>query len=227
MNVIKFNDNAELTGYVIEKYFVENQAKEIIIPSGSTPGFLYNRISSELDHSDINYYALDEWIGVSRDTIGSCHQMIVGDFTSKIKGDYNLLTFNGSNTYEQECERLKETTDKVQMDLAILGVGLNGHIGLNEHTDTTALPIIKTELDPITKKVANEKYFTESTLVEHGITFSLSYLLKAENVLVILNTPNKKEIWKTIKESEDQSIPAVYLKQFKNVTYLITSDLEA
>lgn len=227
MNVIKFKDNSELTAYVIDKYFVSNAAKEIIIPSGSTPEHLYKRISKELDHSGINYYALDEWIGVSRETIGSCHQMIVGDFASKIDGDYNLLTFDGTNSYEQECERLKPITDNVQMDLAILGVGLNGHIGLNEHTDTTDQPIIKTELDPITKKVANEKYFTESTIVENGITFSLSYLVKAKDVLVILNTPNKKEIWKTIQESDDQDIPAVYLKQFKNVTYLITSDLEA
>lgn len=226
MNVIKFNSNEELTKYVVDKYFIEKAAKEIIIPSGSTPEHLYNHISKELDHSNINYYALDEWIGVARETVGSCHQMIEKDFTSKIPGEYNLLTFDGSNTYEQECARLKPVTDNIQMDLSILGVGLNGHIGLNEHTDTTQEPIIKTELDPITKKVANEKYFTSTTVVENGITFSLSYLLKSKDVLVILNTPNKKDIWKTIQESENQDIPAVYLKQFKNVTYLITNDVE-
>lgn len=226
MNVIKFKDNDELTAYIIDKYFIEKKVKEIIIPSGSTPQNLYNRISSEIDHSDINYYALDEWLGVSKSTIGSCHQMIEADFTSKITGDYNLITFDGDNSYEQECARLKPITDNVQIDLAILGVGLNGHIGLNEHTDTTATPIIKTDLDPITKQVANEKYFTQSTAIENGITFSLNYLTTASDVLVLLNTPNKKEIWKTIQASENQDIPAVYLKQFKNVTFLITSDVE-
>lgn len=227
MNVIKFKDNDELTSYIIDKFFIEDAVKEIIIPSGSTPQNLYNRISSELDHSNINYYALDEWMGISKETTGSCHQMIEADFTSKIKGTYNFISFDGSNSYEQECLRLKPITDNLQMDLAILGVGLNGHIGLNEHTDTTDAPIIKTELDPITKKVANEKYFTQSTAIENGITFSLSYLTKAKDVLVVLNTPNKKEIWKTIQESNNQEIPAVYLKQFENVTFLITSDLEA
>ncbi|MFV0344494.1 MAG: 6-phosphogluconolactonase [Anaerocolumna sp.] len=226
MKVIKFKDNVELTEYIIDNYFVSNEAKEIIIPSGSTPKHLYKRISKEVDHSNINYYALDEWIGVSKKTIGSCHQMLKTDFTSKINGDYNLITFDGANSYEQEYERLKPITDKIQMDLAILGVGLNGHIGLNEHTNISNKPIIKTKLDPITKKVANEKYFTKNVEIEYGITFSLNYLVKAKNVIVILNTPNKRNIWKIIQESNDQDIPAVYLKQFKNVTFLITADVE-
>lgn len=227
MNVIKFKNNDELTDYVINEYFKAKKVRNIIIPSGSTPRNLYNKISKELEHSNINYYALDEWFGISRETVGSCYQMIDEDFASKIIGDYNLYTFDGENTYKNECERLKNITSDVQMDLAILGVGLNGHIGLNERTNMTNDPIIVTELDSITRKIANKKYFTKSTQIENGITFSLNYLIKAKDVLVILNSENKKDIWKVIQESKDENIPAVYLKQFENVRFLITDDVES
>lgn len=222
MNSKAFNNNREISSYIINHYLKD--AKNVIIPSGSTPEHLYQEISKTAAN-DIDYYALDEWLGVSQETIGSCHQMITKDFISNLEGDFNFYGFDGSKTFEENCEMFAKFTTEANVDVAILGVGLNGHIGLNEKTDTTTKPIIKTELESITKQVANEKYFTSDTEVTHGMTFSLDFLLKAKHVLVVLNTPNKKDIWKVINESSDTSIPAVYLKKFENVTFLVTKEL--
>lgn len=224
MNVIKFKDNHQLSQYVIDNYFLKD-SQNIIIPSGSTPQHLYKQLI-ELDvHKDKYYFGLDEWKGISKEKKGSCFEMLQTDFISKLPKNINFEYFNGLNEFTVEKQRFEEMLNGVQIDLAILGVGLNGHIGLNEKTIITDEMIIETKLDEVTKNVANQKYFKGDTKITNGYTFSLNYILQAKTVLIILNTSNKKEIWNIIQNSSDKNIPAVYLKKFDNVKYLVLEEL--
>jgi 6-phosphogluconolactonase/glucosamine-6-phosphate isomerase/deaminase len=88
-----------------------------------------------------------------------------------------------------------------------MGVGMNGHIGLNEpgidvREYSSVVPLSET-----TKKVG-QKYFETPTVLEEGITLGLGQIIKSERVIVVLLGSHKAEIVKKIVEETELNLPA-------------------
>jgi 6-phosphogluconolactonase/glucosamine-6-phosphate isomerase/deaminase len=115
----------------------------------------------------------------------------------KLRENQHYL-FNGMATDLQgECERM-DTAIGIRggLDFILVGIGLNGHIGLNEPGVSPDHYAHVTELAPTTREVG-QKYFQENTSLTKGITLGLRYLLEAGTALLIANGEKKATIIRT------------------------------
>lgn len=219
MKIKIFEDNIELSKQLCLDV-LENE--EIIIPSGSTPIEMYKQIVA-YNLEDKVFIQLDEWVGIGPNTAGSCNQMLMNDFVKKGE-EINLKAIDGTVDLAIIIEQMRNNLE-LGIDLSILGVGLNGHLGLNEPGVSYCEDVVVMPLSEKSKQVANNKYFKSETTIEYGVTYGIKALLASEKVIIVLNSLDKKSILSEIIHSNDQRIPAVYVKNMENVEFYVTKNI--
>jgi glucosamine-6-phosphate isomerase len=194
----------------------------ICVPSGDTPRLAFRRIvqmAKPNDFEQVMFVALDEWVGISLDNVGSCRYIVENEL---IKGlnirPEQIRYFDGlSADLAAECALTNEViAQHGGLDLMLVGLGMNGHIGLNEpHTSFDTYAHVS-ELAEITISVG-QKYFDGKTTLKQGITVGLRHLQEAKTVILIATGTKKTEIVKRVRSEEiSESLPASILKQHQN-----------
>ena len=98
------------------------------------------------------------------------------------------------------------------IDVAILGLGLNGHIGMNEPGTPVNSRAHVSELHPMTKEVG-QKYFRDKRDLSKGLTLGLANLLGSKHVMLMVNGAHKAAIVKEIMNTEiSEQLPASLLR---------------
>jgi 6-phosphogluconolactonase/glucosamine-6-phosphate isomerase/deaminase len=138
-------------------------------------------------------------------------------FPLKIQNDKIHFFDGASQDLVAECKRIDNfISEKGHIDLVMVGLGLNGHIGLNEPGVDFDLYSHFSPLDEKTKEVA-QKYFTDKVLLTKGITLGPRHLLEAEVAILIASGINKAEIIKKALEQEvSNSVPASILQNHRD-----------
>lgn len=232
MQITAFSNYEELSGYMAG--FVADSIKNnpdlvLCMASGSTPSLtcdlLVKKLKEEhIDHSKFTFIGLDEWVGLPPTNTGSCHYF----FHSKIFEPLQLKTsqyhlFNGmSDDLKNECLKMDRfISEKGGIDIMIVGVGMNGHIGFNEPgTSFSGLSHVA-ELEEITKSVG-QKYFTRPVELNKGITIGFGHLVNTKKVFLIANGIKKAEvIKKAVEGTVTTSFPASILQRHPDGIILI------
>ena len=136
--------------------------------SGDSPAGLYKKLvayiqENNVDISDLNFIGLDEWLGMNGNDEGSCRYHLNNQLFHPLDVDEkNIAFFDGrAINPEEECRRIDDSIKKHNgIDLAIVGLGMNGHVGMNEPGTSASLHSHVAEIDPITQQVG-QKYFKE------------------------------------------------------------------
>ena len=129
---------------------------------------------------------------------------------------YHLLNAMAEDL-DAECKKMDALIDdKGGIDVMLVGIGMNGHIGFNE----PGTPFNKfchiAELDDTTKTVG-QKYFKEQTALHQGITIGLGHLMNAKKVFLKADGKRKAEvIQKTVEGDITESFPASIMQQHAN-----------
>ena len=87
------------------------------------------------------------------------------------------------------------------IDIAIVGIGMNGHVGMNEPGTQQQLRSHVTEIHSETQKIG-QKYFKEKQHLTQGITLGLANILEARNIILLASGHHKAEIIKQVLEGE-------------------------
>ena len=206
MKLTTYSTEVELAKAVAEE-IVELLRKKpsavICLASGNSPKlscehFVRLAISGNLDTSKFFFIGLDEWIGVPPAMRGSCHY----DFQQRIFNPLNIPSsqyhlFNALATdLTVECDKMDSIiADKGGIDLMIVGIGMNGHIGFNEPGTKFELTSHLVQLDPITKTIG-QQYFDQQVQLEKGITLGFEHLLNSKRVLLLANGISKAQVIK-------------------------------
>ena len=235
MKVQIYKDYASLSLFAAEeiiRLIKEKPATVICLASGDSPKLtceLFTKKAKEenLDTSKFFFIGLDEWVGLAPDTAGSCHN----DFKKRIFEPLDLSSlqyhlFNGlSDNLENECAAMdKIIYEKGGIDLMIVGIGMNGHIGFNE--PGTAFDNLShvINLDEITKSVG-QKYFNNPVKLSKGITIGFGHLLNAKKVFLMASGLRKAEvIKKTIEGLVTESFPASIMQKHADGFILIDEE---
>lgn len=197
--------------------------------SGASPAGLYKLIVQSTLKTDHWYFVgLDEWVGMNAIDEGSCRWHLDKDLFDplKVKKD-QLCFFDGRATDLQVACKLAESFIEKQegIDLAIIGLGLNGHAGMNEPGVNPSLHSHLVELHPQTILSA-QKYFTTATVLEKGITLGIANLMEAKTVMLIVSGSAKAAIVKKVLEGEiSTEVPASLLR--KHPGFKVYLDKEA
>jgi glucosamine-6-phosphate isomerase len=204
----------------------------LCIASGDSPAGLYQNIADksdkkELDISGWSFIGLDEWVGMNGNNEGSCRYHLDQQFFRPLKiTDDKIFFFDGQEKdLEKECNDAESfIAQHSGIDIAVLGLGLNGHIGMNEPgTPVSSLSHVA-KLEPITQQTG-QKYFKENQELNEGITLGIGTLLRAKHIILLANGSKKAEIIQKLMEGTiTEQIPATLLHRHPDVRIYLDSE---
>lgn len=196
----------------------------ICVASGDTPRgtFLeFVKLSKEtkLDLSNATFIGLDEWLGISPDNPGSCGRFIRDNLFDQLPLNSNqIYMFDGLTADpEASCREMDDLiTTRGGIDCILVGIGLNGHVGLNEPGTSPDVYCHVSELAEETRQVG-QKYFQQETMLTKGITVGLKHMLEAKTAILIANGSRKSAIIKrTIEGPITPEVPSTILHKHPN-----------
>ena len=238
MKVICFKNHTELSVFAASAIALAIKNKPsltLCMASGETPALtcdllVKNLTEEQVDYSKITFLGLDEWVGLPPENEGSCQYF----FRKKIFEPLQLkasqyFLFNAlAEDLNAECLKMDALiAEKGGIDIMLVGIGMNGHIGFNEPgTSFTSISHVAA-LDEITKTVG-QKYFTQQTALTRGITVGLGHLLNANKVLLLANGSKKAGVIKAAVEGPVTEIfPASIMQQHTNGFVLVDEEAGA
>jgi glucosamine-6-phosphate isomerase len=188
--------------------------------SGHSPAGLYREILNNVKNNQLNisnwdFVGLDEWVGLNGTDEGSCRYHLNHELFRPLKIDNNRICFfdGRAKDLQTECESVERfISQHGGIDIAILGIGMNGHVGMNEPGTSPELRSYVIDLDIITQKVG-QKYFKEQQQLTKGVTLGLATLIEARHIVVLVSGSHKAGIVKKIIENEiSEQLPATFLR---------------
>jgi glucosamine-6-phosphate isomerase len=204
----------------------------LCLAAGDTPRLAYNLITQiaekeKIDFSRAYFVSLDEWVGIPPENEGSCQFYLRSLLFNPMKiAETNIHVFNSlSPDLKRECSEMDDFIKKHNgIDLMIVGVGRNGHIGFNE----PGVPFDKyshiVDLDETTTSVG-QKYFREATSLNKGITLGLKHLMESAKAILIANGIKKAEVIKDAIEGEiSPKMPASIMRRHPNGQVIVDSE---
>jgi galactosamine-6-phosphate isomerase len=204
----------------------------ICTASGDSPAGLYKEFveragKKQLDASDWFFVGLDEWVGMNKNDEGSCRYHLNQQLFDplQIAGD-KICFFDGrADDLQAECEQTEDFIhEHGGIDVAILGVGMNGHIGMNEPGTSANTRSQIINLDTTTQTVG-QKYFKKEQKLTRGITLGVATLMEARTIILLVSGKHKAEIVQKIIEDEiSEKLPATLLRNHPALKIYVDAD---
>lgn len=177
--------------------------------SGDTPAGLYKELISKINQKEIDvsgwyFVSLDEWLGMNGDNEGSCRFHLNNQLFSPLNVSKNHISFfdGREKDPDNECKNVEGfIAQRGGIDVAILGLGMNGHVGMNEPGTSPSLRSHVTEIDSQTQKIG-QKYFQKEQHLSKGITLGLATIMEARHLFLLVSGRHKAEIVKQVLEGE-------------------------
>jgi glucosamine-6-phosphate deaminase len=179
-----------------------------------------------LDFSRVTVFNLDEYLGLPPDHPQSFHYFMHEHFFRHVNVTAaNIHIPDGSikGNYEEYCSAYENSIREAGgIDLQILGIGRNGHIGFNEPTSSFAS---RTRLKVLSQETIedNRKFFApEEEIPQSAITMGIGTILDARKILILANGESKAgAVARAIEGPITASVTASCLQLHPDVTFLI------
>ncbi len=230
MRIIEAKDYADLSrkaANVISAQVILEPHSVLGLATGSTPIGTYKQLiewynKGDIDFSKAKSVNLDEYIGLDGSNDQSYRYFMDTNF-------FNGINIKKENTYvpngmakdmEAECVRYDELISSLGgIDLQLLGIGHDGHIGFNEPGAAFEKTTHIVELEETTIK-ANARFFgSEEAVPKKAITMGIKSIMRAKRLLLIANGPDKKDIMeKALHGPVTPMVPASILQFHPNLT---------
>lgn len=237
MHIVVCKDYEEMSRRAAE--IVAEQIKKrpdglISFPGGDTPLGMVHVFADmvnegKVDISRTHYVSLDEWVGLSNEDEGSCGLFNQQNLLSRLQHPFaGTHIINGAaGDIESERVALNDYISQYgPLDVSVLGIGMNGHLGFNENgvdfdLDAHIIPLSETTLKVMTK------YFGEKFHPTHGISQGIRQIMAAKTVILIANGAHKAEILKkAVHGPVTNEVPASVLQNHPNC-YVVADEAAA
>jgi glucosamine-6-phosphate deaminase len=175
------------TGWLVDR-LQRPSTRNIMVAGGNTPLVLYAEVACrELPLDHLRVFALDEYLGVPEDEPRNCANLLRRTVVDawKIPADqYAFLSPHEATAAQSIREHEERIRTAGGLDLVILGLGQNGHIGFNEpgseaNSPGRVVPLGATSVE------ANRLWFGEDHAPVSGVTTGMSTILAARSVLLL------------------------------------------
>jgi glucosamine-6-phosphate deaminase len=208
-----------------------NSTLRLGLATGSTTIGLYKELvrlhrEESLDFSRVITFNLDEYLGLDATHPESFHRFMHDNFFKHVNVTReNIHIPDGTITgdYDKYCAAYEQSIiDVGGIDLQVLGIGRNGHIGFNEPTSSLGSG---TRLKVLTKETIddNRRFFAPGeTVPECAITMGIGTILKARRILLLASGSSKAtSIAQAIEGPVTASITASALQLHPDVTFIV------
>lgn len=212
---------------VMKNIVVEKENAVLGLATGSSPIRMYELMikdhqNNHTDYSKCSTYNLDEYVGIDRDHSQSYWTFMHENLFHGLNiGERNIHVPYGNNA--ADCAGYEKAMENVQVDIQVLGIGANGHIGFNE----PGTPFNEeTHIVELTQKTRedNARFFDDdiNKVPTQAITMGIATIMKAKKILLVASGANKADaVYAMIKGEIDPMCPASVLQNHSNVDIFI------
>ncbi|RAP75518.1 glucosamine-6-phosphate deaminase [Paenibacillus montanisoli] len=227
-----FDDISELDRYAAQIFADTLKTKPnatLGLATGSTPIGIYGKMiemynNGEVSFKDATTFNLDEYVGLSPE-----HEQSYAHFMKQHLFDHIDLPRRQSHLpsgmvsdLQAECSHYDRMLTEQPIDVQLLGLGHNGHIGFNEPDDELQGGTHIVELEEATR-TANARFFDSITEVPtKAITMGVGSILKADSIVLVVKGADKAGIVKkALRGPITTECPASLLQTHKKVVVLV------
>ena len=236
MNVVIVKDYHELSvqaAQLVADQITRKKNTVLGLATGQTPVGMYQELikkfkKGEIDFSQVVTFNLDEYYGLSPEHPQSYHYFMWDTFFQHINiNKENIYLLNGiTDNIDEECQRFEDLIKKRGgLDLQILGIGDNGHLGFNEpaHALDSRTNMVNLSEETI---IANSRFFNNTKEVpRQALTVGMGAILKAKKIILLASGRKKAQaIAKAINGMVSTEVPASLLQLHSDITMLIDKD---
>jgi glucosamine-6-phosphate deaminase len=226
-----YEELSEKAAEIVIKEISKKPCLTIGFATGSTPLGLYKKLvlaykKKKISFSKITSFNLDEYYGIKRKDKNSynyyMHQILFNNINIK-KSNINMLGGEAENP-EKECQNYEKKIKNKPIDIQILGVGVNGHIGFNEPDSRFDS---RTRLVNLSRETinSNSRFFKNKQVPRKALTMGISTIIKAKKILLLASGKNKAEaIYQLVKGKKSGKWPVTCLKNHKNLIVIIDKE---
>jgi glucosamine-6-phosphate deaminase len=222
--------SAALATFVLES-IVANPALVLGLPTGRTPLGLYRELrersgGGRIDWSRVRTFNLDEFAGLDPSHAGSYRSYMQAELFEHIDiPDPQVGFLNGAaHDLGEECLRYEAAIEEAGgIDLQILGIGANGHIGFNEPASGLCAQSHVAELERATRASNADRFGGDWTAVpERALSMGMATILHARAIVLIATGAEKAEAVKGLVEGMiTPALPASLLQVHPRVTIMV------
>ena len=226
---IRIFKTAEEIGVEAAKIFTDavkmNPNAVLGLATGASPIPTYKNIIKTYNEGGISFenvktYNLDEYCDLPKNDKNSyytfMHEQLFNSLDIK-EENVHFLDGNAEDT-EKECARYDaEINNAGGIDVQLLGIGNNAHIGFNEPAENFTVGSFKVKLTDSTIE-ANKIYFDEGAMPHYALTMGIEQIMRAKKIVLIATGPKKAEaIRNMIKGDVTPQVPASILQKHGDV----------
>lgn len=235
MKVITVSNYEEMS-----KTAADMMAKQIILKNnsilglatGGTPLGMYKELikmysENKIDFSEVKTFNLDEYYGLDIKNKNSYHYYMMNNFFNHVnikKENINIPDGNALHMEEECTDYDNKIKDAGGIDIQVLGIGVDGHIGFNEPDShfETGTHIVKLKEETIK---SNSRFFNSEKEVPHyAISMGIKNIMQSKSIILLANGEEKAEaISKTVNGKLCPEVPASILQIHPNVTIIVDS----
>lgn len=228
-----YQDMSRKAANILSAQVILNPASVLGLATGSSPAGVYKQLvewykKNDIDFSGVTSINLDEYKGMAPDNLQS-YRFFMQEHL------FNHVNINPANTFlpdglaadtDAECTRYDDViVSRGGIDIQLLGIGHNGHIGFNEPSDTFdtgthVVPLAQSTIE------ANKRFFdNEEQVPHHAFTLGIGTIMRARHILLIVSGKAKADIIRTAFNGPvTPLVPASVLQLHSHVTIVGDED---
>jgi glucosamine-6-phosphate deaminase len=198
-----------------------NPEAVISLPTGSTPLGMFDILAAyaargEVDFSRIHLFCLDEYVGVTPDDPNSLTGWLRAAFIDRVGIAPDRLHALPATTPDLlvAAEEYEKALEKLGgLDLAVLGLGPNGHIAYNEPGSGVDTRTRAVKLTRESREQARAYWAGQLPVPERALTIGVSTLLESKQIVLIVTGEAKADMLRrTLREPMSREVPASWLR---------------
>lgn len=202
------------------------------LATGTSPLDIYREMikdheKNHTSYKEVTFFNLDEYVGISKDDNQSYSHFMNENL-------FKYLDINQENTHipngnaldiKKECELYDQMLNQHIIDLQILGIGSNGHIGFNEPGTSFDISTHVIKLNETTR-IDNARFFESIDQVPHqAITMGIKNIMNAKKIILIATGKSKASaVRKMIRDEVHTDCPASILQRHPDVHIFLDID---
>jgi glucosamine-6-phosphate deaminase len=203
------------------------------LATGDTPLGMYSELiklynKKQIDFKGVKSFNLDEYYGIDKNNTQSYYYYMMNNFfnyTNIQHGNINVPNGNAENI-EEECLRYENAIkESGGIDIQVLGIGVNGHIGFNEPDINFEAETHLVNLDEITIESNSRMFKHIEDVPTKALSMGIKTIMYSKRIVLLASGLSKADsICKTINGKINPEIPASILQLHQDVTVILDKE---
>lgn len=226
-----YQEMSQLSCDLIIADLKKNPRKLICAATGNSPTLMYKKIVNQYDTNhnifkELSVVKLDEWGGINKNDENSCETYIHNNIITplNISSDHFISFESNPDSPEKECDKIqKELRVKGPIDICVLGLGKNGHLGFNEPAEVLTPNCHVANLSQ--SSLQHQMAGIMKDKPAYGLTLGMANILHSKQIILLVTGPDKEKVVEQFLTQKITSyLPASFLWLHTNVDCYIDSE---